>query len=97
MHVSSAYVNAMLDNVDEILYPAPADVNSVLKLVNTLDAAELNAKTSEILKGHANPYTFTKHLAEHEVANGRLPAVIVRPSMSKCTLAYPTCIVYYSY
>lgn len=83
----------MLHDVDEILYPAPADVNTVLKLVDTLDVAALGAKTPDILKGHANPYTFTKHLAEHEVANGGLPATIVRPSMSKCTLAYPTCIL----
>lgn len=95
MHVSSAYVNSVLHNVDEIVYPAPADVNTVLKLINTLDAATLDAKTTEILKDHPNPYTFTKHLAEHEVANSGLPASIVRPSMSKFKLFYPTCIVLY--
>lgn len=93
MHVSSAYVNSMLHNVDEIVYPAPADVNTVLKLINTLDAATLDAKTPEILNGHPNPYTFTKHLAEHEVANAGLSASIVRPSMSKFRLIYPTYIV----
>ncbi|XP_014485822.1 PREDICTED: putative fatty acyl-CoA reductase CG8306 [Dinoponera quadriceps] len=81
VHISSAYVNSKLQNVDEILYPAPADANAIIKLVNELDIAALEAKTSEILKSHPNPYTFTKHLAEHEVANGGLPAVIVRPSM----------------
>ncbi|EGI61733.1 Putative fatty acyl-CoA reductase [Acromyrmex echinatior] len=81
VHVSSAYVNAVLHNVDEIIYPAPADVNTILKLVDTLDDATLNSKTPEILKNHPNPYTFTKHLAEHEVLNGGFPATIVRPSM----------------
>nr|XP_012220656.1 PREDICTED: putative fatty acyl-CoA reductase CG8306 [Linepithema humile] len=81
VHVSSAYVNSILQNVDEIVYPAPADVNTVLQLVDTLSVDALNAKTPEILKDHANPYTFTKHLAEHEVANGGFPATIVRPSM----------------
>lgn len=81
VHVSSAYVNSVLHDVDEIVYPAPADVNSFLKLVDTLDDAALIAKTPEILKDHPNPYTFTKHLAEHEVVNGGLPTTIIRPSM----------------
>lgn len=82
VHVSTAYVNSKIHIVDEIVYPPPADVNTVLKLVNELDAATLEAQTPEILKGHANSYTFTKHLAEHEIANGGLPATIIRPSMS---------------
>lgn len=93
VHVSSAYVNSTLYDVDEIIYPAPADVNTFLKLVNSLDTAALDAKTPEILKDHPNPYTFTKHLAEHEVLNGGIPASIVRPSMSKFMLAYPTYII----
>lgn len=83
MHVSSAYVNSKLQSVDEILYPAPADVETIVELTNKLDSGALEAKTPEILNGHSNPYTFTKHLAEHEVANGGLPATIVRPSMSE--------------
>lgn len=47
-----------------------------------LDDATLEAETPNILKDHPNSYTFTKHLAEHEVQNGRIPAAIVRPSMS---------------
>lgn len=93
MHVSSAYVSSMLQNVDEIVYPAPADVNTILQLVDTLSIDALNAKTPEILKDHANPYTFTKHLAEHEIANGGLPATIVRPSMSKYKFVYSVAIL----
>ncbi|KAL0122073.1 hypothetical protein PUN28_007089 [Cardiocondyla obscurior] len=81
VHVSSAYVNSVLHDVDEIVYPAPADVKTFLNLIDTLDDATLNSKTPEILNNHANPYTFTKHLAEHEIVNGGLPATIVRPSM----------------
>lgn len=83
VHISSAYVNSQLQNVDEILYPPPADANEIVKLTNELDIAVLKARTLEILKGHSNSYTFTKHLAEHEIANGGLPAAIVRPSMSE--------------
>jgi len=80
----------VLHNVDEIVYPPPADVNTILKLIDTLDDVALNSKTPEILKNHPNSYTFTKHLAEHEVVNGGLPATIVRPSISEFTFNYRT-------
>lgn len=57
-------------------------MKELLKLVENLDDATLITETPNILKNHPNPYTFTKHLAEHEVKNGRVPAAIVRPSMS---------------
>lgn len=81
VHVSSAYVNSTLLEAEERVYPAPYDVNELLKLVKQHDVATLDAETPKILKNHPNSYTFTKHLAEHEVVNGRIPASIVRPSM----------------
>ncbi|XP_015184071.1 PREDICTED: putative fatty acyl-CoA reductase CG8306 [Polistes dominula] len=81
IHVSSAYVNSMLSDVDEKIYPAPADVKEVLKMVEELSDKELEEKTPKILGDHPNSYTFSKHLAEHEVANSSLPSAIVRPSM----------------
>lgn len=83
VHVSSAYVNAALKEADEKVYPAPAEVEKILKIVKDLGDKELDAATPGILGDHANTYTFTKHLAEHEVLNGSLrAAAIVRPSMS---------------
>ncbi|XP_044017830.1 putative fatty acyl-CoA reductase CG8306 isoform X1 [Aphidius gifuensis] len=81
VHVSSAYVNSFLLETKEQIYPAPADVVELLKLSNELDTNALEAKSPELLKDHPNSYTFTKHLAEHEVVNGKVPAGIVRPSM----------------
>lgn len=81
VHVSSAYVNSVLREAHEKLYPAPADVEELLQLVEKTDEETLKKKTANIIKDHPNPYTFTKHLAEHEVANSNLPATIVRPSM----------------
>lgn len=83
VHVSSAYVNSFLLETKEQIYPAPANVDELLKLSNELDTKALEAKSLELLKDHPNSYTFTKHLAEHEVVNGKVPAGIVRPSMSK--------------
>lgn len=95
VHVSSAYVNAMYENVEEIIYPAPANANAIVKLVNELDDATLEVRTPQILKDHPNPYTFTKHLAEHEIAMGGLPATIVRPSMSEFMFAIYLADIYY--
>ncbi|CAL7940810.1 unnamed protein product [Xylocopa violacea] len=81
VHVSSAYVNSVLSEAEERVYPSPYDVNELLKLVGKLDKVTLDAETPNILKDHPNSYTFTKHLAEHEVKNGHIPAAIVRPSM----------------
>ncbi|KAI4502948.1 hypothetical protein M0802_001992 [Mischocyttarus mexicanus] len=81
IHVSSAYVNSMYLDVDEKVYPATADVKEVLKMVEELSEEELEKETPNILGDHPNSYTFSKHLAEHEVLNASLPSAIVRPSM----------------
>lgn len=85
VHVSSAYVNAYLVECDEILYPSPANPETLIEMVNTLNDDELLAKQPSILGEHPNTYTFTKHLAEHEVSKraDQFPCGIVRPSMSK--------------
>ena len=88
VHVSSAYVNSTLKEVQERLYPPPMDVKDLLKKIEELSDEELDNATPSIVKDHPNPYTFTKHLAEHEVANSKLPSVIVRPSMSKYYISY---------
>ncbi|CAD1470270.1 unnamed protein product [Heterotrigona itama] len=81
VHVSSAYVNSTLNEVEEYVYPAPYDVNELVGLMEKLDLETLKAETPNIIKNHTNAYTFTKHLAEHEIKNGHIPAAIVRPSM----------------
>lgn len=85
VHVSSAYVNSYLVECDEILYPAPANADNVIEMMNTLSDDEIKAKQASLLGEHPNTYTFTKHLAEHEVAKvaNQFPCGIVRPSMSK--------------
>lgn len=82
VHISSAYVNSTLCEVQEYLYPAPFDVNELFELEEKLDNITLETKKQHIIKDHPNSYTFTKHLAEHEVKNGAISAAIVRPSMS---------------
>lgn len=90
VHVSSAYVNSYLVECDEILYPAPANAESVIEMVTSLNDEELQAKQASLLGEHPNTYTFTKHLAEHEVAKcaDKFPCGIVRPSMSRFQFYY---------
>ncbi|XP_017466419.1 PREDICTED: putative fatty acyl-CoA reductase CG8306 [Rhagoletis zephyria] len=92
VHVSSAYVNSYITEVEEKLYPAPDDPEKVIHLAETLSDEALKELEPKLLKDHPNTYTFTKHLAEHEVANvaSRFPCGIVRPSMITAAWKQPT-------
>ncbi len=85
VHVSSAYVNAYLLDCEEILYPPPESAEKVIDLATSLTEEALLELQPSLLKDHPNTYTFTKHLAEHEVNKyaATFPCGIVRPSMSK--------------
>nr|CAD7432954.1 unnamed protein product [Timema monikensis] len=83
VHVSTAYSNADKKDVHEVVYPPPADPESVIQCCQTLsdDALEIVA---ERLRGkHPNTYTLTKALAEWVVAEQAddIPTAIVRPSI----------------
>ncbi|KAJ0182950.1 hypothetical protein K1T71_000926 [Dendrolimus kikuchii] len=83
IQVSSAFVNSYLTEAHEKLYEAPEDPEKVISLVGTLSDEALDEVEPKILKNHPNTYTFTKHLAEHEVAKcaDLFPCTIVRPTM----------------
>lgn len=83
VHISSAFVNAFLLETEEKLYPAPGDAEKVIELAKSKEDKELDELTPGLIKDHPNTYTFTKHLAEHEVNKcaSKFPCGIVRPSM----------------
>lgn len=83
VHVSSAYVSSFIKEAHEKLYPAPENAEKVIDLAQSLSDAALAELTPGLLKDHPNTYTFTKHLAEHEVNKyaTKFPCSIVRPSM----------------
>lgn len=83
VHVSSAYVNSFLTEAHEKVYEAPEDAEKVISLVSTLNDEALLEIEPKLLKSHPNTYTFTKHLAEHEVVKcaDLFPCTIVRPTM----------------
>ena len=83
--VSTAYCNCELKQIDEKIYPAPVDPQSILDICNILDAEKLNnPQVTQVMIGpKPNTYTFTKQLAEHLVLTegAGLPLAIVRPSI----------------
>lgn len=83
LHVSSAYANANRNFAEEVLYPAPYDTDKIIDLVSSLNDSALEEITPTVLGKHPNCYTFTKALAEHEVAKSikSFPSCIIRPSM----------------
>lgn len=92
VHVSSAYVNSnQKGEVEEVIYPAPENAEKVIDLTASLSDEALRDLTPKLLKDHINTYTFTKALAEHEVANAisEVPSAIVRPSMITCAWKEP--------
>ncbi|PNF17414.1 putative fatty acyl-CoA reductase CG8306, partial [Cryptotermes secundus] len=92
VHVSSAYVNSnRKGEIEEILYPVPEDASKVIDLTASLSDEALNDLTPQLLHDHINTYTFTKALAEHEVANAisQVPSAIVRPSVITCAWKEP--------
>ncbi|XP_072948491.1 putative fatty acyl-CoA reductase CG8306 [Epargyreus clarus] len=91
IHVSSAYVNSYLTEAVEKVYDAPEDAEKVINLVNTLTNEALDELEPQLLKDHPNTYTFTKHLAEHEVLKcaGQFPCTIVRPTMIVASFSEP--------
>lgn len=83
IHVSSAYVNSYLTEAHEKVYEAPDDAEKIIALIEDKNDEELLQLEPKILKSHPNTYTFTKHLAEHEVVKcaDLFPCTIVRPTM----------------
>ncbi|XP_018318447.1 putative fatty acyl-CoA reductase CG8306 [Agrilus planipennis] len=83
IHVSSAYVNSYNLKAEEIIYPLKEDPEGVISLVEKMDDEKLEKMTPDLLGDHPNTYTFTKHMAEHEVKKSqtKFSCAIVRPSM----------------
>ncbi|CAB3238737.1 unnamed protein product [Arctia plantaginis] len=80
LHVSTAYSNPDRQVIEEVLYPAPANIDEIQQLVK---GDLTDEETLKIIAGRPNTYTFTKALSEHLVAENlvHMPTVIIRPSI----------------
>ena len=83
VHVSTAYSNANLDEIEEKVYTTSLNPSAVIDMCDKLDETSIKLIENSILKTYPNTYTFSKNLAEQIAASNskHLPVAIVRPSI----------------
>ncbi|MCL4123541.1 UNVERIFIED_CONTAM: hypothetical protein GTU68_018389 [Idotea baltica] len=83
VHVSTAYGNCHLPEINEEMYPSPIDPAKLIQMTEWLDDDMLESLTAKLVHPRPNTYTYTKALAEHVlVTDGcNLPVVIIRPAI----------------
>ncbi|XP_043521445.1 fatty acyl-CoA reductase 1-like isoform X2 [Frieseomelitta varia] len=91
IHVSTAYSNAHLPEIEEKVYTTSWKPSTVIDILDKQDKNSIALLEESILKIHPNTYTFTKNLAEQIVFNDckSFPTAIVRPSIIGASLEEP--------
>ncbi|XP_046382883.1 fatty acyl-CoA reductase 1-like isoform X2 [Ischnura elegans] len=90
-HVSTAYCHTERRELDEALYPPPAEWRDIIWATENLSSFELSAITHKIVGKLPNTYGFTKGLSEQVVYEYRhkLPLFIYRPSIVTSAIQEP--------
>lgn len=83
VHVSTAYGNCHLPEIDEKIYAPPIDPAKLIQMTEWLDDDMLDSLTNKLIHPRPNTYTYTKALAEHVLLTdgSNLPLVIIRPAI----------------
>ncbi|XP_060830892.1 putative fatty acyl-CoA reductase CG5065 [Bombus pascuorum] len=91
VHVSTAYSNANLHEIEEKVYTTSLKPSEVIGICGKFDKTSINRIEKRILKSYPNTYIFSKNLAEEIVARKceDLPVAIVRPSILGVSLKEP--------
>ncbi|XP_068986763.1 putative fatty acyl-CoA reductase CG5065 isoform X1 [Bombus flavifrons] len=91
VHVSTAFSNANLHEIEEKVYTTSLKPSEVIDMCDKFDKTSMDQIEKEILKTYPNTYTFSKNLAEQIVASKckDLPVAIVRPSIIGASLEEP--------
>lgn len=93
VHVSTAYSNPYLRNVDEQVYGSTSDEDHQMFIngVGVLPDDFIDTIAKRFQKKHPNTYTLTKHMGEHIVRDyhKKLPICIVRPSIVTAAIDDP--------
>lgn len=91
-YVSTTYSNANRQIVDEILYEPYGDWKQFIEIAENFDDMhDLDCLTGKIIDDLPNTYVFSKSMAEHvvyDLLNGKIPTIILRPSIGKRFLIY---------
>ncbi|CAH2077061.1 unnamed protein product, partial [Iphiclides podalirius] len=79
--VSTAYSNTDRAVLEEVVYPPPASIDEVYKIIE--QGCSNAVQTSNLLSCRPNTYTFVKALTETLVKeeHGNVPSIIIRPSI----------------
>ncbi|VEN48883.1 unnamed protein product [Callosobruchus maculatus] len=91
IHVSTAFCNCPLSEIDEKFYDFPHSHEDIKRLLEKLSLEEADKITPRILGKWPNTYTFTKALAESMLkeVGGGLPFGIFRPAIVISTYREP--------
>lgn len=83
VHVSTAYANCDLKEVDEHIYPVQIEPEKLIELASWMDQEMLQQLKKQLLCSKPNTYTYTKAIAEWLLVKcaSDLPMVICRPSI----------------
>ncbi|XP_017783688.1 PREDICTED: putative fatty acyl-CoA reductase CG5065 [Nicrophorus vespilloides] len=83
VHVSTAFSNCHMYNIEEKLYKPPFRTEEIISLVQSKSDEELEKLTPSLLSQWPNSYAFTKAIAEGTVEEYRddLPICIFRPAV----------------
>lgn len=91
VHVSTAYANCHLAEIEEKFYEYPVNYEDVEAMLDKMSKEEIKESTSKILGNWPNTYAFTKALAEamiQDKTNG-MPIGVFRPAIVVSTYKEP--------
>lgn len=93
VHVSTAYSNPYLQNVDEQVYGSTSELDHQMFMngVDVLPDNFVDTIAERFNRHHPNTYTLTKQMAEQIVVDyhEKLPICIVRPSIVTAAINEP--------
>ncbi|KAL5007706.1 hypothetical protein ScPMuIL_016512 [Solemya velum] len=91
VHISTAYANCHLDEIDEKIYDPPLDPHQLISATKWMDSEMFSLLTAKLVGCRPNTYTYTKAIAESLFMEdcGVLPIAIVRPSIVGATWKEP--------
>ncbi|XP_045467832.1 fatty acyl-CoA reductase wat-like isoform X2 [Harmonia axyridis] len=91
MHVSTAFSNCHVDEIEEKFYDHPIHYEKVGQMLETMTESEADKHTKSIIGLWPNTYSFTKSLAESMIrdTNEEMPVGIFRPSIVISTYKEP--------
>ncbi|XP_035741473.1 fatty acyl-CoA reductase wat-like isoform X2 [Vespa mandarinia] len=92
VHVSTAYVNCIENQVEEKFYDPPMNAEKFIDLMESMDEKLLDEITPHLLGIWPNTYIYTKSIAENIIKRyaGLIPIGIFRPGIVLPTYIEPT-------